>query len=479
MDSIASLVFAFLATKRFPAYSCRVIETAVGPFYFCINGRYSISHERGIETTGDLEALYASKSVSVTRAAMLALVNTLPNKDQLIADWKKQIDSYRAKYNTGEKRENEYLEKYRRGLFRLRRYSNWEYPFVVGIPKRFHGGKRGRKFFQCPEEAETYIQDELSLASRVREEVLQMPEADRLMVHRSREKLLPFGKTIDDAVTYYVSFLKNQTASIDLKTLTKEFVTARIKDGISDAHLDNIESVSRIFQRAKGNVAVATITSKMLDDYFRGLTGTNSTRNHHKSALSSIFTYALAQGHIAVNPARLAMQAKPAMRQAPGILTVDQMRAVLTNADRLFLPMFVLGGFAGLRRSEIERLTWGDINWEKSIVEVLPPNKVNQHRYVKMLPNLIAWLLPFKDSIGMVCPGDMDWQIETVCEKAKIEKWPHNCLRHTYASCHLAHFRDPQDLMLELGHKSTETLIRHYRQAVVAEQGKAWFEIVP
>ena len=40
------------------------------------------------------------------------------------------------------------------------------------------------------------------------------------------------------------------------------------------------------------------------------------------------------------------------------IYSVEEMKAPLKHADKHALPMLCLGGFAGLRTAEIERLTW-------------------------------------------------------------------------------------------------------------------------
>lgn len=62
---------------------------------------------------------------------------------------------------------------------------------------------------------------------------------------------------------------------------------------------------------------------------------------------------------------------------------------------------------------------------------------------------------------------------------AKITQWPPNALRHSFASYHLAHFRDAAQLALELGHTTTEVLFNHYREVVTPEEAEKYWKIGP
>ena len=44
----------------------------------------------------------------------------------------------------------------------------------------------------------------------------------------------------------------------------------------------------------------------------------------------------------------------------------------------------------------------------------------------------------------------------------ELVPWPHDCLRHSFGSYHLAHFKDAARTALEMGHKSTIMLFSNY-----------------
>jgi len=51
---------------------------------------------------------------------------------------------------------------------------------------------------------------------------------------------------------------------------------------------------------------------------------------------------------------------------------------------------------------------------------------------------------------------------------------PDNALRHSFASCHLAHFKDAAVLALETGHTDSGMIFDHYREAGEAASAENW-----
>ncbi len=62
---------------------------------------------------------------------------------------------------------------------------------------------------------------------------------------------------------------------------------------------------------------------------------------------------------------------------------------------------------------------------------------------------------------------------------ANLDTWPHDCLRHSYGSYHLALHDDVNATRASMGHSTRETLFKHYRQAVTKSTAKAYFAIRP
>lgn len=64
-------------------------------------------------------------------------------------------------------------------------------------------------------------------------------------------------------------------------------------------------------------------------------------------------------------------------------------------------------------------------------------------------------------------------------EAAGIAVWPHNALRHSYASYNLAAFENAAALAGEMGHGSTKMIYEHYRALVTKAKGESFWTIMP
>jgi integrase len=148
------------------------------------------------------------------------------------------------------------------------------------------------------------------------------------------------------------------------------------------------------------------------------------------------------------------------------------------------LPYIAIGLFAGLRSSEIDRLDWSNINFESDLikVEAMKGTKKNtrRRRFVRIQPNLREWLLPLRKLKGSVTPQeDFRELFNTARARAGLLKnWPTNALRHSFASCHLAHFNDVNALALEMGN-SPEMIFNHYRELVAPKDAERYWKIKP
>jgi hypothetical protein len=72
------------------------------------------------------------------------------------------------------------------------------------------------------------------------------------------------------------------------------------------------------------------------------------------------------------------------------------------------------------------------------------------------------------------------WHALIVVAKAKMgfEKWPHDCLRHSYCSYYLAAHENAAKTALQAGHTES-ILFRHYRKLVKKEQAEKFWAVYP
>jgi integrase len=96
-----------------------------------------------------------------------------------------------------------------------------------------------------------------------------------------------------------------------------------------------------------------------------------------------------------------------------------------------------------------------------------------------MQPNLREWLRPYAETNGAVVPVNARKKLDSIRKAAGLVRWPKNGLRHSFASYRLAAIHDAPRVASELGHTSPQMLYSTYRELVLPEEAKRYWEIAP
>jgi site-specific recombinase XerD len=208
------------------------------------------------------------------------------------------------------------------------------------------------------------------------------------------------------------------------------------------------------------------------------------TARNFRTVLYTLFQFAEARGYIFKDGNPVKQTEHIAVNNngdSIEIFTPDELTKLLAHASRQFLPMLVLGAFAGIRAAEIDRLTFEDLFRVEGFVEIAGDTaKTSSRRLVPMLPNLAQWLAPYANDKGKIWTGTendlKDARAETV--KAAQVAWKDNGLRHSFISYRLADIQDADQVGLEAGN-CPKMIFKHYRKLVTPEQATVWFAIVP
>jgi integrase len=340
-------------------------------------------------------------------------------------------------------------------------------------------GNRKRAFFETKAEADTFAENRNIELKNSGREGAEFPTALRVMAQECKDALSNYGKTIKEATDFFIAHLKASAKSCNAVELVKELVAAKKADGASKRHVDDLRSRLNIFADKFDGQSVATITSAEIDDWLRSLPVSAVTRNHYRRLIVLAFNYAVQRGYATDNPAEKTAKAKE-KKSDIGILTVTQAARLLESATPDILPYIAIGLFGGLRRAELERLDWSEVDFESGLVEVkAAKSKTAQRRFVTMQPNLREWLLPVRKHKGNITPEDFNAQFVQARLAAGITEWPDNALRHSFASYHLAHFKNAAATALELGHHDSRITFAHYRELVRPKEGERYWNVKP
>jgi integrase len=352
-------------------------------------------------------------------------------------------------------------------------------PFVVDYRA---GGKRKREFFKTKVEAKTALDRIKYIMAKEGQDGLLLPNAVRAQAVEANKLLAGFpGKTIVDAVRFYVSHLEAKKRSVPVRKLVDEYLATKQRKGVSAVHQSDLESRYGLFCATFGDEPTRTLTGAKIQDWLdaRGLEPASA--NNYRSRLSSLFKFGISKGYLDVNPCggieRITVPDKPIE-----IYTVDEMAAVLEHASPELLPALVIGAYTGIRTQERIRLTWGDIDIKRGFVTVPKAKSKTARRVIKMEPCLQAWLVPLAGRTGPIFHGDVhDFvrQMNRTCKLAGLAKAPKNGLRHSYASYHAAKYNDAELLRNNMGHTTARLLFTNYRELVHPEQAERYFNLFP
>jgi len=180
---------------------------------------------------------------------------------------------------------------------------------------------------------------------------------------------------------------------------------------------------------------IAGISASCIDEWLGGLDVGAVTRNTFRRRLAVLFSFAERRGYVTENPIADVERAKERETEI-AILSVNDLARLLECASPETVPFWTIGAFAGLRRAEIERLTWNKLDFEADVIEVKASKaKTASRRLVTIQPNLGQWLSPYRTRMGRVCPVNLQRNINDDRERAKLRsEWPQNALRHSFGS---------------------------------------------
>jgi integrase len=333
--------------------------------------------------------------------------------------------------------------------------------FVVNYKRN---GKRARSFFESKKIAQTFA---------------QLKNNERLIGETEGAKhLAAFGKTIADAIEFYLPHLQANNRKCTFRELMDKLLSAKKSDGASEPYLIDLRCRLGQFSDSFGDRVVSEIQCHEIDEWLRGLNVSPVTRNNSRRVLRTAFSFAVARNCVG-NPVVKTAVAKE-IEGTVGILTVAETARLLEAADAALIPFISIGAFAGLRRAEVERLDWSEVDLESGLITVQATKaKSARRRFVKIRPNLATWLAPYARHRGAVTPGNCRKMLEATRAAAGIKHWASNALRHSFASYHLAHFKDAAALALELGHTDAGLVFQHYREIVKPKEAEKYWKLGP
>jgi integrase len=345
-----------------------------------------------------------------------------------------------------------------------------------------HRRVRPRRTFSNIEEARTFA--DLKRIERKNHGTLAVSISESLRVAAlEAEKILrPFGgeSIIIEAAREYAARRELSQKSETVENAVASFLKAKEDDQVRNRYLQELRSRLNRFSRDFVGRKISDLSAGELDSWLRDLGQSPLSRNTFHLRLHTLLEYCRTRGWLELNPLKDVPRAKIRQDTAIGILNIEEIARLLENANPATLPYWLFSIFCGLRNAELQRLEWKDVHWDEKLVEVpSAKSKTASRRFVALRPNVTQWLEPYRDACGPVCPPSLSERLMADRKAAGITIWLPNACRHSFASYHLAHFRDPRELALEMGHVNSEITFRHYRELVRPSEAERFWRVVP
>lgn len=298
-----------------------------------------------------------------------------------------------------------------------------------------------------------------------------------------------------EAARFFVEHHNPDGGKRTVSEVVTEYLREAGDDSLRPASIQDLKTRLARFEAPYGGRQISTIKRREVTDWLRGehtkrKDGTPISplsRKHYHTVVGGLFNYAVEQEYIAVNP--LAKKSRRRRKQngmederMPEILTVGEVKAVMAAAEQQpsMVPALAIGFFAGVRTNELRKLEWKHIDLSAKRITI-PPTiaKKRSVRHIDIADNLAAWLAPHKQESGMVAPVEWRFRFDKVRELAKLDKWPHNAMRHCFATFYLLRTDDANKTALQLGHRDPDLLFTHYRGLATREDATKFWSIMP
>lgn len=357
---------------------------------------------------------------------------------------------------------------------------------------RDENGQRKRKFFPSRDAANEWLAQRRPELRNQGRAALGMTDGQRVDAVRALAVLAPLGVSLTTAAEAFAERAKLLSRTETFAALRAELVAAKRADRKSALYLSDLTHrlarVGQIFDERP----VATIEPRELDDWLRGLDQSPTSRVNFRKVLRTAFEFAVSRGYARENPVVKTAKVK-AEHAAPGILKPIEIAAVLAEADPQIVSALALSAFAGLRDAEVGRMTWDRIDLAGGYVKVdAAVAKTSSRRLVPISENLRSWLVPHAQTTGSVRPSPRVayplYRAARTAALATLTKagvparnlaaWPHNALRHSFASYRMALVTNAAQVAEECGH-SVQIMKQHYRELVTKTEAEAWFGVTP
>lgn len=364
------------------------------------------------------------------------------------------------------------------------------------VDLRYLGGKK--TYCKTEDDALGLREAKLDEVRRHGTSALSFSHADRVAFSVAKKRLAQIGLTIEGAVEFCEKHCQTVTKPMLIPEALAILLREKEKAGNRERSLQNLKSNVQALSVVVGDKLLSEVSRDEIVGFLTGNGWAPATVRTKRIDLQTFFRAALARKWTTNDPTA-ALERETLDEKPPGILTVEQCRRLLKGAvecgESRMVGFIALALFCGIRPEEIEGMEMKHVQIDRGFAEVpAEVAKSRKRRLVEISEKCKAWL-----KLGLdLPPKNYRWRLlkirarsgfESSVQKSKNgkrvwvrvpgDKWPHDCLRHCFGSYHLAMHGSADKTALQMGHRSTDMLFRHYRELVTKEEAERFWGIRP
>ena len=341
-------------------------------------------------------------------------------------------------------------------------------------------GKAGKMYFSTRADAEQK-RWELLAATRTESKLQELSNAQVRDAQRALERLAEAGLdlTLDKAIELALPVLRSSGSVMSVRQLMTEFADIK-KAEWSEHSRSNFKYASAAFIDRFGDRQISSLLGRDIRTWLSVRYPVAATQANVMRTLRPAFSYAVRQEYIQFSPFAKMEQPRVSKKDAIDILTPEEAARLMECCPADCRAAYAILLFAGVRPTELTRLTWGNIR--DGFIHITPSiAKTAQVRNIEIEPNLAAWLRSTgrHAAADPICPANWKRKNQAARKDAGIENRPDVC-RHSYATYHLAQHQNTEALKANLGHsRGSDILFLHYRAAATPMEAARYWAIMP
>lgn len=357
-------------------------------------------------------------------------------------------------------------------------------------------GKRRVEVFKTRAEAEACVAKAEELRRERGRAVAGFSSADVARFAAADERLAKAGATIEQAVEFFLASHRPVKERVTLGALLDRCVLDMELRGVASNTIATFACACRSFVESRMELGVESVTREDVQRWIFSHGWEPRTQRGYLSAVTQLLGWAVDEGFLSVSPLkpdfssgrrRSVIKLPKLVRKEPAIFSVEQIEHLFRVAEtrselgvdahgrrgrvrvyRRLLGFLALATFGGIRPFELTRLDCSALDLEAGVVPLdARVTKTSDRRVVELSPNAVAWLRMWREEFPeyrVIAPPSWDRLMKQLRKVSELVPWPHDVLRHCFASYFHATHGDKARLQNQMGHSLGEdTLEKHYR----------------